>query len=262
MSENNFKNPATYLKQFGTGFLLAAFCLPTFSLTATAQFGKNRAADKSDTAIAADEKSDRKPTDQIARRTIAPDLEAQTDEVFYHLRGDATQKVIIQLKSETPLDQMPGDAPSEADQDRQMAQEVGKNKAQAGMLTNDLTRLRGRFKQSFDHLGLVSAELPLSKIRELAQSEEVEYISPDRETSASGHLETTTGTAQIRALLSGGITTNLNGDGIGIAVIDSGVDKRHRLHDSSTDEHTGIVYTKDFTGENSSKDPYLSLIHI
>ena len=119
--------------------------------------------------------------------------------------------------------------------------------------------MNGRIKKSFNNVGLVSAELPLSNIKELVNSENVAYISPDRETSATGHLENTTGTVQIRALVSG---TTLNGNGIGIAVIDSGIDTAHHLHSTTTDEHTGIVYSKDFTGANIDADPFGHGTHV
>ena len=40
---------------------------------------------------------------------IAPDLEESANEAFHHMRPDAMQKVIIQLKSETNLNDMAGD---------------------------------------------------------------------------------------------------------------------------------------------------------
>ena len=61
------------------------------------------------------------------------------------------------------------------------------------MIISDLAGLNGSAKKSFNRLGMMSAVLPLSKVRELAQNENVAYISPDRAVASSGHIATTTG---------------------------------------------------------------------
>ena len=155
------------------------------------------------------------------------------------------QRVIIQLKPSTGLNEMFGNDLSEDERNILFAKDVTANTEKKGILVTDLLSVGGKMRKSFDNLGLVSAQLPLSKVHELMVNDEVAYISPDRETSVNGHLENTTGTAQIRSLVSG---TNLDGNGIGIAVIDSGVDTSHHLHSTTDSYHTGIVYSKDFTG--------------
>src|SRR4029453_4085259 len=55
--------------------------------------------------------------------------------------------------------------------------------------------------------------------------------------------------------------TSLDGSGIGIAVMDSGMDLNHK----SFLGHNGlsrIVYSKDFTGENRVDDPYGHGTHV
>ncbi len=96
MNKSNFKKSATRLKQFGTGFLLVAFSLQIFPSAASAQFTNDRRTGKK-----ADERLFDEAIGGKVRNKIAPDLEEQTDRVFYNMRGDETQKVIIQLKSET-----------------------------------------------------------------------------------------------------------------------------------------------------------------
>ncbi len=96
-------------------------------------------------------------------------------------------------------------------------------------MKTDLTAVGGRFNKSFANLGLVTAELPLSKVRELIQSDEVAYVSPDRETEAAGHLVSTTGYWNTGIHDNGDTnsTTWLDGGNQAVAVIDSGVDSTH-----------------------------------
>jgi len=90
------------------------------------------------------------------------------------------------------------------------------------------------------------------------------YISPDVMIESFGHVTATTGTDLVRtqSSLLGLITTSsLDGSGIGIAVLDSGVDTGHRAFDGGR-----IKLNKDFTTENNpNTDPYghgLTLLHL
>ena len=70
------------------------------------------------------------------------------------------------------------------------------------------------------------------------------------------HLTTTTGAAA-RARRRAGTTRPLAGrPGIGIAILDSGISTRHHSFDNR------IVYSKDFTGENRTDDPYGHGTHV
>src|SRR5581483_9930843 len=51
-------------------------------------------------------------------------------------------------------------------------------------------------------------------------------VSPDREVVATGHLEVTTAAAQART---GVNNSTLDGSGVGIAILDSGLDASHQL---------------------------------
>ena len=230
------------LKSFFAAAILLAFGLQIFPFAAAAQnmkvVEKELISDKE--IISRDE-----PATEIKNK-VAPDLQAKTDEQSYGFRADETQKVIIQLKSETPFNEMFGNNLSEKQRDALFSGEVRANKEKSGIFMADLRAAGGNYKKSFNRLGLVSAELPLSKIRELANSENVAYISPDREMAATGHLETTTGAANIRNLFSP--TTPLYGDGIGVAIMDSGIDGSHMLNGAAAGENRpGVVFEKDFT---------------
>lgn len=167
-----------------------------------------------------DDTNDGQLTEQIAKSKLSPDLEEKTDENFYGLRGEETQKVLIQLKSDTPLNILQTNDLSESDQKQMFAREIVGNKVKSGILMGDLAATGGRVKKSYNNLGLVSAELPLSKIRELSENENVAYVTPDRPINASGHLNTTTGVEDVRAqTTASGASYSLDGTGIGIAII-------------------------------------------
>ncbi len=121
--------------------------------------------------------------------------------------------------------------------------------AGSAVVSNKLARLSAREQQTYNSLQLVSAELPVERLRELAADEAIAYISPDREVFPAGSLEATTGAAQVRSLVAG---TTLNGQGVGIAIIDSGVFTGHSAFTKSR-----FAFSKDFTGGNRlSEDSY------
>ena len=185
---------------------------------------------------------------------IAPDLETKTDNLNYGLQVDETVKVIIQLKAETPLNEMFGNDLNDNEKLALFGQEVRGNKAKALKLKSNLAAVGGKFKNSFANLGLVTSELPLSRVRELIENDEVAYISPDRETQAAGHLVNTTGYWNTGIHDNGDTnsTTWLDGGNQTIAVIDSGVDSTHKLM-----QWEGVgskVWKYDFTGQNIKED--------
>ena len=83
----------------------------------------------------------------------------------------------------------------------------------------------GRVGKSLRIINGLSARVSLSAIEELSKQEEFSYISPDTPVRSFGHLENTTGAAQIRNIVQG--VKTLDGTGVGIAVIDSGVYPTH-----------------------------------
>ena len=103
--------------------------------------------------------------------------------------------------------------------------------------------------------------LPAQAAVNLANRSDVSYVSLNRDVMAMGHVSRTTGADQIRN--SGGETNNgsLDGTGIGIAVLDSGVDTAHH---SFLNRSNGIrvVYSEDFTGEGRIDDPYGHGTHV
>jgi len=61
-----------------------------------------------------------------------------------------------------------------------------------------LRDLGGRVARRFGRLGALSLSLPPKAVEALAARGDVRYVSPDRPVNASGHVETTTGTGEVR----------------------------------------------------------------
>ena len=94
----------------------------------------------------------------------------------------------------------------------------------------------------------------------LASRKEISHISLDREVRVLGHVSQTTGADAVRGQ-QGPPSNRLDGTGIGIAVLDSGVDTQHR----SFLDRTGnlrVVVSQDFTGEDRTDDPYGHGTHV
>src|SRR5436190_3179408 len=115
-------------------------------------------------------------------------------------------------------------------------------------------------QKKLDALNLRIVQLPPSAIASLAARAEVRYISPDRPLALMGHVETTTGTADVRTQTTtslGGLlstTTTFDGRDIGIAIVDSGIDTRHVAFRNELG-FSRVILSKDFTGEGRTDDP-------
>ncbi len=116
--------------------------------------------------------------------------------------------------------------------------------------------VRGRFR----HVGQMVVELPLEEVERLAETDGVEYITPDRPVSGlASHVETATGASQVYPTL---LTTGYNGTGVTVAVIDSGVDADHfDLRDDAKGTRR-VLLSMDFTGSGIVDDPYGHGTHI
>src|ERR1041385_4649626 len=132
----------------------------------------------------------------------------------------------------------------------------------SGELNGFLNRNGVHLKQNFRHLDSLLVELPGGSLDELAKFDEIAYVTPEREAQADGHVSQTTGAAARRTTTtSAGVPITLEGSGIGIAILDSGVYASHKSF--TNDSYTSrIVYSKDFTGENRVDDPYGHGTHV
>ncbi|HEX8336444.1 MAG TPA: S8 family serine peptidase, partial [Pyrinomonadaceae bacterium] len=127
----------------------------------------------------------------------------------------------------------------------------------SGRLNALLQRAGVRVRGHFASLDALAVELPAAALAELAGFPEVEWVTRDREVKTAGHVTATTGADAVRTLpaLKGSGTTGVDGTGVGIAVLDSGVFAAHiALKDASGGQRT--LFARDFTGEATTEDPY------
>ena len=156
------------------------------------------------------------------KRKISSDLESIID------KGGASQLAVII--------QTPGEASS--------------------ALRSAMARGNGAVRRNYANIDALAVQLPPGQVRQLAARSDVKYISLDRKTLVAGHVETTTGTDQVRNL-STPLGQPVDGSGIGIAIVDSGIDISHHSFMSSR-----VVASVDFTGEGRTDDPYGHGTHV
>ncbi|MDQ3918141.1 MAG: S8 family serine peptidase, partial [Acidobacteriota bacterium] len=149
--------------------------------------------------------------------------------------------------------------------DRRVGVVLQLNGKPSGKLNSLLSRAGVHVRAHLKALDAVTVELPASMVDELASFSEVEFVSADAEVASFGHVSATTGTDLVRTqttkTLLGTTTTTLDGSGVGIAIIDSGVDTNHS---SFLDKSNGVRVVKsvDFTGEGITSDPYGHGTHV
>ncbi len=93
-------------------------------------------------------------------------------------------------------------------------------------------------KQVHGELGMLSVAATAENLEELAADPNVEYVTPDR--PVQGSIESGRRAANTQQLL----TSGYSGSGIGVAIIDSGVNDQADLRDGGT----RLVYSQTFVG--------------
>src|SRR5712692_1218398 len=134
------------------------------------------------------------------------------------------------------------------------------NAPMSGPLNAFLNRNGVHVRSTFRNLNAHAVEMPASIVDAVAAFDEVFFISLDRQTASLGHLSATTGADQARATY-GFTVSRLDGTGIGIAILDSGI---YASHTSFLDRNgiVRVVASQDFTGENRTDDPYGHGTHV
>ncbi|HEY5445038.1 MAG TPA: S8 family peptidase [Pyrinomonadaceae bacterium] len=93
----------------------------------------------------------------------------------------------------------------------------------------------------------------------IAADPSVTYVSLDAPVRGSGHVVTTSGAQQVRVQRNAlGVTSTLDGSGVTIAILDSGIDTHHKSFSSPGK----IKFSKDFTGQNRTDDPWGHGTHV
>ncbi|MEQ1916000.1 MAG: S8 family serine peptidase, partial [Gallionella sp.] len=155
-----------------------------------------------------------------------------------------------------------------ADQNRTVKVILQSDDIDNPQLQNVLKRNGVVIADRIEALDMLVIDLPVRVAEEVAAVQSAKHLSLDTQVQLLGHIESTTGVSQVRNqtrmalnLLGIPITTSyqLDGAGIGVAVVDSGVYEGHR---SFVDSLLGdrVVKHVDFTGNTSgnatSRDPF------
>src|SRR5262252_4707644 len=146
------------------------------------------------------EKEDRRRSpikEEFVGENISPDMR----ELMKHADGDGRVTAILQV-------------------DDVNGREVRAQLARYGVTINE----------RMPTLGAMRVELPVGAIEALMQSGSINYISPDTKLQSFGHLTATTGAELVRgsaSLLAGLSEKAIDGTGVGVEIIDSGVATNH-----------------------------------
>ena len=122
-----------------------------------------------------------------------------------------------------------------------------------------ITGLGGRFRSELGAIRGASYNLPIAALNALREDPDILYISPDREVTATLDYSGPTVGAQLAAQY------GLDGTGIGIAVIDSGILSVRDLLGPNTNASnlSRIVYNQSFvSGVSSTADQYGHGTHV
>ncbi|HZI49692.1 MAG TPA: S8 family serine peptidase, partial [Pyrinomonadaceae bacterium] len=98
-----------------------------------------------------------------------------------------------------------------------------------------------------------SLSLPFGMVAELATFPEVLYISSNEVVNTLGHVAQTTGAAAGEAAAATAGRGTINGSGVAIAILDSGIDLNHAQFSATPSR---VLASVDLTGENRTDDPY------
>jgi serine protease AprX len=126
-------------------------------------------------------------------------------------------------------------------------------------LTTDLNGRGATLKKGFTNFAFKVYRVKQRDIDAISARSDVDFMTIDDTVKTLGHMTTTTGATGIRNL--NGSTNPLDGTGVGIVIVDSGIDASHySFRDASNVSR--VLYSQDFTGENRTDDPYGHGTHV
>src|SRR6185369_13069650 len=130
----------------------------------------------------------------------------------------------------------------------------------SGVAETVLGRCGAKTKGDYKNFNARAVQMPASAVNDLAALDEVVFISPDREVQSLGHISATTGADLVRSN-SSGTGSALDGSGIGIAVLDSGVYMNHASFLDRTGKRRVIV-NQTFADGGGTGDDYGHGTHV
>src|SRR5580704_9779247 len=113
----------------------------------------------------------------------------------------------------------------------------------------------GQVKKQFASLNAIHMTLPVSLVKVLATLPWISYITPNRPTTGSLDIVTQTVNAPMAW------ATGLDGSGIGVAIIDSGIASKRDLM-TSNGTASRIVYSQSFVSGSDASDQYGHGTHV
>ena len=125
-------------------------------------------------------------------------------------------------------------------------------------LSQNGIKIRARYSY-FNNLMPIT--LPAGKVDQLAGFSEVAYVAFDREIRTLGHVTNTTGADSARQQTAGNGYPGVDGSGIGIAIVDSGIDANHTAF-LGKNGVSRVIAGYDFTGEGRLDDPFGHGTHV
>ena len=152
------------------------------------------------------------------------------------------------------------------DPDKKLKVIVQTNAPPSRGLVSSIGAFGARIKKRYRNLNAMSVEIEARAVVSLASNRDVKFVSFDATTQVAGHLEATTGTDQARSYANssdGGSSFGpLDGSGISIAILDSGIDPNHHVFHNHSGSGSRIIENLDFTGEGRTDDPYGHGTHV
>ena len=127
------------------------------------------------------------------------------------------------------------------------------NQPRTGLLNAFLKQNGVQLRREFKNLSGFSVSLPYSKIAALASFPEISHISTNEAVLTLGHVSSATGADAGRAAASAAGRGSIDGSGVGIAILDSGISADHAQFAPATSR---ILVSVDLTGENRTDDPF------
>jgi serine protease AprX len=118
----------------------------------------------------------------------------------------------------------------------------------------------GSITKTYSNFALRAASLPVAAVNALAARSDVDYVALDRDVELLGHVTLTTGADAARAMADN--SPVYDGSGVGIAVLDSGIDPSHISLAQEVGGASRIAKSVDFTGEGRTDDPYGHGTHV
>src|SRR5258708_6554421 len=132
--------------------------------------------------------------------------------------------------------------------------------ATSDTLDSTIEQSGGSSIRQFQNSRVRVATLPANAALALSARSDVSYVSLNREVRTLGHVSATSGADAVRTT-SGTTTSGLDGTGMGIAVLDSGIDTTHKAFLDKSN-NLRVLVSEDFTGENRTDDPYGHGTHV